>query len=388
MDFANNIEEAFAKKRVAFLLHKARDIMKEDLHSCQLIEETQPFLNQDFTAKFSRQMEDIKPLPILEDLHLPEGFSFDDCIFRFPRCQISRHVMKLLNLVHETLDEASCSKAILAERLVLASKLMIELYRDVLPTFHKHALDQFPQHSALAYTNCMYLSFQCASLGYEYLERLPSTIQNCFVTFADLIVKIRNVGIEIFLQQLRKQRDELDSILKDSGIASLQGEAQIPPRAEQGLKQILHQLNRLRNVWQDVLPSHVYSKNIGVLLNFVIGRLIDQIVKLEDIAADSATQISTLFSLFVEKAPDLFVIDHDKRSSKHDVIRFVRLWPKLKELILVLDANLKEIDDRWALGKGPLAVEFGVDEMKQLIRALFQNTDRRATVLAKIKYDS
>ena len=43
---------------------------------------------------------------------------------------------------------------------------------------------------------------------------------------------------------------------------------------------------------------------------------------------------------------------------------------------------------RWASGKGPLAVEFPVDEMKQLIRALFQNTDRRAAVLARIKYES
>lgn len=35
--------------------------------------------------------------------------------------------------------------------------------------------------------------------------------------------------------------------------------------------------------------------------------------------------------------------------------------------------------------QGPLAHEFGAQEVRGLIRALFQNTDRRAAVLAKIK---
>ena len=35
--------------------------------------------------------------------------------------------------------------------------------------------------------------------------------------------------------------------------------------------------------------------------------------------------------------------------------------------------------------QGPLAHEFTAQEVRGLIRALFQNTDRRAAVLAKIK---
>lgn len=40
---------------------------------------------------------------------------------------------------------------------------------------------------------------------------------------------------------------------------------------------------------------------------------------------------------------------------------------------------------RWADGKGPLALEFSSSEVKSLIRALFQNTERRAVALTKIK---
>lgn len=64
---------------------------------------------------------------------------------------------------------------------------------------------------------------------------------------------------------------------------------------------------------------------------------------------------------------------------------YVKQWLKFQELITILNASLQDIEQRWADGKGPLAHEFSVDQVKQLIRALFQNTSRRAEVLAKIK---
>lgn len=63
----------------------------------------------------------------------------------------------------------------------------------------------------------------------------------------------------------------------------------------------------------------------------------------------------------------------------------VRKWEKFLELIQVLGASLKEIEVRWDNGKGPLAQEFTAPQVKQLIRALFQNTERRSNLLASIK---
>jgi centromere/kinetochore protein ZW10 len=56
-------------------------------------------------------------------------------------------------------------------------------------------------------------------------------------------------------------------------------------------------------------------------------------------------------------------------------VRYVRKWNRFTEIIVVLNASLREIEDRWASGKGPLANEYTPDEVKRLIRALFQNTD-------------
>lgn len=118
----------------------------------------------------------------------------------------------------------------------------------------------------------------------------------------------------------------------------------------------------------------------------MLAEVLAAIVSLDDISKDDSTQLHALLKLLVEKAPLLYV---DVAKAEDTVagallLKHVAKWSKLKELEILMNASLVEISDRWAEGKGPLAVEFKAHEVKQLIRALFQNTDRRADILAKI----
>ncbi len=54
-------------------------------------------------------------------------------------------------------------------------------------------------------------------------------------------------------------------------------------------------------MWQHVLPSHIYSRAVGTLLDSVTEELVTRVVGLEDIAADVAVQIVTLFTMFEQK---------------------------------------------------------------------------------------
>lgn len=51
---------------------------------------------------------------------------------------------------------------------------------------------------------------------------------------------------------------------------------------------------------------------------------------------------------------------------------------------MMLNASMAHITEQWSEGKGPLTLHYKAEEVKHLIRALFQNTDRRANALAKI----
>lgn len=118
----------------------------------------------------------------------------------------------------------------------------------------------------------------------------------------------------------------------------------------------------------------------------------DHIIALEDISSEAARKLFMLLKLVDDKGVSLFLADAGDSESKSasskakvDLHRHVAKYAKFTEIQLVLNGSLQEIVDRWADGAGPLSAEFPPSELKQLIRALFQNTDRRAAVLAKIK---
>lgn len=114
--------------------------------------------------------------------------------------------------------------------------------------------------------------------------------------------------------------------------------------------------------------------------------ILTNVTRLEDISADDTTQLHAVMLIVVNRAPDMFKDCSDGDEPAELLLqKHVRKWLKYKELLILLNAGLQEISDRWADGKGPLALEFSSNEVKQLIRALFQNTDRRAAVLSKIK---
>ena len=120
---------------------------------------------------------------------------------------------------------------------------------------------------------------------------------------------------------------------------------------------------------------------------------------IQDIPADAALQLADQCQAVANSLPDLFgsIVDESEgldngsdnltgRAYIGLVQQHVHFWSRFGELRHLLSANLRDIEDRWSSGKGPLATHFTADEVKQMIRALFQNTDHRAATLSRIKW--
>ena len=125
----------------------------------------------------------------------------------------------------------------------------------------------------------------------------------------------------------------------------------------------------------------------GTLLNSVVVDIITCITSLDDVSEDDACQLHALLQLLTDKCPQLYseAATANQTVAPAMLLKHVAKWSKVHELQLLLSASLHDIADRWAEGKGPLAQEFRPNEVKQMVRALFQNTDRRANLLAKIR---
>lgn len=133
----------------------------------------------------------------------------------------------------------------------------------------------------------------------------------------------------------------------------------------------------LKNVWQAVLPPSKYNKCMGGLLDDICVGLIRKITQLEDISTTQSDVFNRTIEQVIQKSQELF-------EDPTEIILHVQCWTKFNQLKTILNASLLEINEQWADGKGTIAMNFSVVEMKSLIRALFQNTKRRELILHSI----
>jgi len=365
LNYARNVDALFANKVCQDLLSKARDIMKEDMFTTIEIIPDNPQEGDILTDN-----EDHSDLPI------SPNFSVPDKLFLFPKCKISESTIKILDLAVGGLEVAAQSKPFCCVRLFHTVRNVFELWCAVVPTYHRSNLDSLPQLAAIGHNSGMYLAHRLVTLGFLYKDKLGAMSQT--PTFIDIVCKLRAVAGEMMLQTINIQKDNLLTILAGSGMTSAGSDRRMSSGVDQAVRQFLHQLDHLQKVWQPTLPSDVYYRCIGALLNAGLEEIILKIVGLTDISAEMSGQFCSLFNQIINKTPGLFKPD----TTPH---KFVRRWGKFNELITVLDSSLRVLEDRWGEGAGPLAKEFSAEEAKQMIRAIFQNTERRAAVLSKIK---
>eukprot|EP00794_Sanderia_malayensis_P017000 gene17000-18713_t len=381
--YAKDINVHFANKKCQDLLVEARDLMTSVIHGmvkvepdndrARLIIELQD--DKNFSKETKLMLSGLKQIP---------GSFLSTKMFLFPECRISESTQKLMNLAYETLLEAASSTPEVAIQLFYSARNMFELFCDVVPTYHKDNLG-LPQMAALHYNNSMYLAHHCLTLGHQFKHSLPLT--QGIVTFVDLVPVLRKSGEKCFLEQLRKQKLQLQEILQYCNDFTEFDNEENVFAAQKAFEQILDLLVKLSRVWRGVLPKNIYDKSLGSLFNTVLDDIAAMIIKLEDISAEEATQFHWVLKILINRAGEIFNLKSNDENTPQDMGFIVHLhsWQKFNEIVSMMDSSLQGIVDRWADGKGPLAQCFDAWEVKCLIKALFQNTNRRAQALAKIK---
>jgi len=380
----------FGNKKCQDLLVAARDLMKDDIHNTILVDSSTDRAVLTSLGDIEKSLQNKKGVK-----HEPPstptdtGNMLSKFTFCLPACRISECTEKLMKLAYQTLIEATQSTPQCAIQLFYTVRNMFELYLNVLPTYHKQHLSTLPQLSALHHNNCMYIAHHLLTLGHQFRSKLPEPLNQGVASFVDLVPVIRQMGEKCFLDQLKKQQSNLLELVKNTdGFANVHEDAK-GLQVEKTMKQILHLLNYLGKVWNGILPIDIYCQSLGALFDDVLQRIVWEVLQLEDIATEEAHQLYSLLSILVERGSEIFhntqETDSASGEKNWDMCTVVPHWTRYKELIGILDASLQDIVDRWADGKGPLAHEFTPQEVRGLVRALFQNTDRRAAVLGKIK---
>ena len=104
--FIADVNETFVNKRCKTILKNARILMKKDLHVTTIIESS-PRLDQEDLEKMLKKSETFPDISIEMDfeeqlLPLPQGMSLVDGLFKFPKCQVSKSIIELKDLIGNT----------------------------------------------------------------------------------------------------------------------------------------------------------------------------------------------------------------------------------------------------------------------------------------------
>ncbi|XP_013879046.1 centromere/kinetochore protein zw10 homolog [Austrofundulus limnaeus] len=384
LKYARDVNCHFASKKCRDVIVAARKLMTSKMHNTVKI---CPDSKVRFPKLPAPGSEAKVKQEAVEELVLENSQQLCASSLRLPACRISECVQQLMELAHNTLCEAVSSSPQCALQLFFTVRNIFQLFCDVVPTYHKESL-KLPQLAAIQHNNCMYLAHHLLTLGHHVRAHLPQTLGEGVATFVDMVPGFRKLGAQCFLAQLNIQRaDLLERLSTAHNFCNLDDEHNYTA-ASKAVRQVNHQLRQLGTVWQDVLPVSIYCKAMGNLLNTAVSEIINKIMMLEDISSEDGEHLHTLCQSIIEEGPLVFIpLAEDSKNKKYqeEVPLHVKKWSTFKELVIVLRANLQEIVDRWADGKGPLALEFSSLEVKSLIRALFQNTERRAAALTRIK---
>ncbi|XP_030320710.1 centromere/kinetochore protein zw10 homolog [Calypte anna] len=390
LKYARNVNSHFANKKCQDVIVAARNLMTSEIHNTVKISPDSCVALPKLPDPGAGHLKAQKTSQLLHNDtgHLGNETKLSQHTFSLPACRISSSVEKLMELAYQTLVEATASTDQCCIQLFYSVRNIFQLFYDVVPTYHKENLQKLPQLAAIHHNNCMYIAHHLLTLGHQFRYRLTSIPCDGAATFVDLVPGFRRLGMECFLAQMRVQKGEILERLSSARNFSNMDDEENYCAANKAIRQVLHQLKRLGKVWQDVLPVNVYCKAMGTLLNTALSEIVTRIAALEDISTEDADRLYSLCRTMVEEGPQVFTpLPEDDKNKKYqeEVPVYVQKWMTFKELMIILQANLQEIVDQWADGKGPLAAEFSAAEVKSLIRALFQNTERRAAALAKIK---
>ncbi|KAI7795860.1 centromere/kinetochore protein zw10 homolog [Triplophysa rosa] len=388
LKYARNVNCHFASKKCQDVIVSARKLMTSDMHNTVKITPEYklsiPKLPNPAGGEKEKK-ELIKKSGYRNQQTLENEKQLSRHTLCLPVCRISESVQQLMDLAIHTLSEAVGSSPQCAVQLFYTVRNIFHLFYDVVPTYHKENFLKLPHLAAIEHNNCMFIAHHLLTLGHQFKPHLP--LKDGVAYFVDMVPGFRRLGARCFVAQMNVQKAEmLERLSTARNFSNLDDEDNYSV-ASKAIRQVIHQLRRLGKVWQDVLPVNIYCKAMGTLLNTAICELINKIMMLEDISNEDGDRLRTLCQTIIEEGPLVFTPLPDENKNKkyqEEVPVYVKKWMTLKELSIVLNASLQEIVDRWAEGKGPLAVEFSCNEMKSLIRALFKNTERRAAALTKI----
>lgn len=254
--------------------------------------------------------------------------------------------------------------------LLALPTLILAMFKATSSTFYSLKLASGQMY---LYNDSLYLAGRIRELMEEHeLSRLSSDVD----------------GLEKFGKFAYSKEMQTQSTIVSDLLDGAQGFAQCSaqPFRSECENAVSATVDRIRDVykeWQPILSHSALLQSIGSLLSTVISKMIIDVEDLGDISEDQSKQLVS-FCNQVSKLEDLFMPEPTADAEAVPVTAvYVPNWLRFQYLTNILESSLADIKFLWL--EGELGLEFSVDEVVDLIEALFAESDYRRRAISEIR---
>lgn len=302
---------------------------------------------------------------------------------------VSEAALQLMQLVHQTLRDVCVSSPRVALEFYYAARDALLLCEAIIPIKLERRLDSVNQVAVLMYNDCLYLSQEILGLGFEYRPNLRSFMKE-HAMFVDMAPRLQLVAEEILQKHIRVIASNLKEAV--DGGDGFQNTHQMPQyeSAKFSLEQVVFILEKVRLIWEPVLLPSTYKRNMCVVLESVFSRITQDILLLDDIAAEETLQLQRLIHLLLESLAPLLeslnIIQVDQKSNQcisRPLEADIPSLGKIRKLADLLDMSLKSVTEAWENGE-LYGCGFVLTEVVDFIKAIFTDSPLRRDCLGRI----
>lgn len=218
--------------------------------------------------------------------------------------------------------------------------------------------------------DALYLSDEVARILRTEGKRIPTSAK---IKLEEARDRLKSIGEAWFEDALDKQEDALQLILSKANHFTDTGDQDTFDTCEETLTEALRAVRGVAPQWKAVLPRTKYLASLGALVDSMLTAVLEDVLALGDIPeveshrlAELCRMLGSLEGLFVEG------------SESSLAVAYVPSWLKFSYLSELLEASIADI--MYLFDEGAL-VDFSIEELVKLVRALFADTPLRTNAI-------
>lgn len=290
----------------------------------------------------------------------------------------------------DTLNQSMLSKSVIAPAsvgLYSIPSLVLAMYRATAATHYSKDI----AGNMLIYNDCTRLSDRIRSFMIDQVQKdqtsnIPSPLRASIRLKLDGDIKaIEGFGKRAYGKEMESQRTIVRDLLDGAqGFAN----CTVPPFAAECDNAVSMTVDRIREVqrqWKGILSHSALLQSLGSLVSTALNKVIVDIEDMSDIAEEDSKRLRH-FCDELAKLSDLFVANERIEEAKDMTGIYTPNWFKFQYLSEILESTLADIKYMWT--EGELKLEMETEEVVDLIKALFAESEHRRRAISEIRKTS